>query len=308
MFVGGVHIDHAVLEHLEAANRHAELLALTRIFNRHRVGDLHRSAGLGAQRGDGFIRHQLDQRQPCALFPDQGIGRDRHLFEIDFRRAAAIKGFVIAGDDAGGGFVDHEHRHASAVAPFAAGARGDDQMARPRRADHHGLVPIEHIAAAVLLGGGFQIGIVISPARFGIGKGEHPAARHDPADMFFLLCRRARVLQKAARAHHGGQERFNHQPLAEFLHDDHRINRAAAKAAIGFAERHPKNAEFSQLRPDFRAPAIIAGDRFAPRFPIILFAHQPRQPIAHHFLFFGEIEIHVNSPVTQALKGRGSFC
>jgi len=116
------------------------------------------------------------------------------------------------------------------------------------------------------------------------------------------------VLQKAARAHHGGQERFNHQPLAEFLHDDHRINRAAAKAAISFAERHPKNAEFSQLRPDFGTPAIIAGDRLAARFPIILFAHQPRQPIANHFLFFGEIEIHVNSPVTQALKGRGSFC
>src|SRR4051812_39730299 len=47
---------------------------------------------------------------------------------------------------------------------------------------------------------------------------------------------RSDILDQAACKNHGFEERFDHQIAAELLHDDHRRQRTAAKAAGAFLE------------------------------------------------------------------------
>ena len=78
-----MYMSHAVLEHLDRAYRHAELLALLGIFKSHRMRDFHCTAGLGALGGDCMVSHPFDQRQPGAFFADQRVGGNRDVLEID---------------------------------------------------------------------------------------------------------------------------------------------------------------------------------------------------------------------------------
>ena len=56
------------------------------------------------------------------------------------------------------------------------------RMGGPGRADHHRLVAVQHIAGAVLLGRGLQVGPVVAALRLGVGEGEDRLAGDDPAD------------------------------------------------------------------------------------------------------------------------------
>ena len=58
------HVDHAVLQHLELADRHAELLARLGVFDRGVEQHLHRADRFGGMGGDGFVGHLLDQAKP----------------------------------------------------------------------------------------------------------------------------------------------------------------------------------------------------------------------------------------------------
>ena len=100
--IGGVHVHHAVLENLERADRNAELLALARIFDRLRMGDLHSANRFSALCGNRFVRHELYQGEGGAFLSDQRVCRDRDVFEVNLRCAAAIDGLIVAGDDASG--------------------------------------------------------------------------------------------------------------------------------------------------------------------------------------------------------------
>ena len=106
------HVDHAVLQNLESGDSRTELLALTGIFQGVLVHPAHGTDALGADGGDGFVDNLLDQRQACTLDADQGISRDRHVLEIDFRGALAVNRGIVAGHDASRGLIDQEHRHA----------------------------------------------------------------------------------------------------------------------------------------------------------------------------------------------------
>ena len=154
---------------------------------------------------------------------------------------------------------------------------------------------VEDVAIAVFLRRRLEIGIIVAATRLGIGECEDTFPADDGRKVFLALGVAASMLEEAAGADHGGNERFDHQALAEFFHDDHRVDRAAAKTADIFAEGHAQNAEFGELRPDFGAPSGIALDSSAARFPIVLFTDQARKTVAHHVLFFGEVEIHVSS-------------
>ena len=57
------HVDHAVLQHLEAADRDAELLARAQIVERRIGRRFHRSDRLRQLRGDRAIHRRLDPRQ-----------------------------------------------------------------------------------------------------------------------------------------------------------------------------------------------------------------------------------------------------
>ena len=84
------HIDGAVLQHLERADRAAELLAGLQVFQRQVLHRLHRADRLGAQRGDGFVDDVLDQRQ--GVVADQVVGADADVGQGQFRGALAVLG------------------------------------------------------------------------------------------------------------------------------------------------------------------------------------------------------------------------
>ncbi len=57
------HIDRLVLERLEGTDRHTELLAGLEIVHCQRVQLLHEADRLGCERGDGAVRHLLNDRK-----------------------------------------------------------------------------------------------------------------------------------------------------------------------------------------------------------------------------------------------------
>ena len=70
------HVGGAVLQGLEAADRHAELRAGLEIFDGGLQRFIHRADRFGAQRDAGFVDHALDQRQAIFGIADRGIGAD----------------------------------------------------------------------------------------------------------------------------------------------------------------------------------------------------------------------------------------
>ena len=109
------HVDEAVLEHLEVADRLAELLALLGVIERRGVEHAGQAAGFGADGGGGFIDDLFDERQGAAGGADDMFGADRDIFEIDFRGGRAIDGRVIAAGDALQVRRDQQQRHAALV-------------------------------------------------------------------------------------------------------------------------------------------------------------------------------------------------
>ena len=86
-----------MLQHLELADRHAELLAGLGIFDRRIEQHLHGAAGLGGVGGDGFVGDLLDERQAVVRLADQIGGRDLDILEGDLASAQAVNGGVVAG-------------------------------------------------------------------------------------------------------------------------------------------------------------------------------------------------------------------
>lgn len=70
------HVNHAVLQYLEAGNGLAELLALLRIVERAFVQLCHHAGRFGAHRDGCFVNHAVDQVDP----PASGIAGDRDIF------------------------------------------------------------------------------------------------------------------------------------------------------------------------------------------------------------------------------------
>src|SRR5690606_11635805 len=149
------------------------------IFDSGLVQLAHAADSFGRERGDGLIRHLLDEGQALAFRADQGIGADLDVLESDFRSAAAIDGRIVARRNAGRGFVDDEDRDAVTVALTARGARGDDELLRPGRAEHNSLVAIDRVARAVLLRGRHEVGKIVAALRFGIGESPDSRAVND---------------------------------------------------------------------------------------------------------------------------------
>ena len=77
LLVADHHVDHAVLQRLERADRHAELLARLQVVERRVVGVADRAHGLGADQRGREVDDFLDQRQRRALDADERIGARR---------------------------------------------------------------------------------------------------------------------------------------------------------------------------------------------------------------------------------------
>ena len=167
---------------------------------------------------------------------------------------------------------------------------------RVGRADHHGLVAVDDIARAVLLGRGLQVAPGVAALGLGIGEGEDGVARDDLADQLVGAGRLA-VLEEAAADHHGGQVGLHHQGLTQLLHDDHVVGGPAAQAALVLGERGAQDAEFvGEGLPDLRPPAGLGLQRRAALVEAVVVGQVAGDGVAQHRLFFGEAEVHRSSP------------
>ncbi len=148
LFVVHEHVDHAVLQHLELADRHAELLAGLAVFDSRVVQNLHGADGFGRKRRDAFVDDLFDQWQAVVRLTDQCVGAEGYVFKRHFGCAQTIDRRIVAARDALRFLVDDEDGDALLVALAAAGAGGYDQRIGPRRADDDGLVAVQRVAGA----------------------------------------------------------------------------------------------------------------------------------------------------------------
>jgi uncharacterized circularly permuted ATP-grasp superfamily protein len=100
------------------------------------------------------------------------------------------------------------------------------------------------------------------------------------------------VLHKAAADHDRLHERLDHERFAELFHDDHGIDRAAAKAAILFRERRREQTKLRELLPVLRLPAFVAARDLLEILEGVVVREKLRDGVAQKRLFFGEREIH----------------
>ena len=84
---------------------------------------------------------------------------------------------------------------------------------------------------------------------FGGGEGQDQLAGCDPRQQRGLLRLVAAMAQEAAAEHDRRQIGLDSQGLAEALHHDHRLDRAAIGAAKPFGEGQAQEAQLGQLPP-----------------------------------------------------------
>src|SRR5690606_13741841 len=148
------HVHHAVLQNLELADRHAELLAGLQVVQGQVAGHAHGPDGFAAQGGDGTP----------ALVADGvvGVAGAAQQFTLDvvqeqLATLAAIHGGVHAAADTLSVRVDDEQADTLLVTHVTGGAGGNQDLAGGVAADHHGLATAQAPAAAVLAGSGLHV-------------------------------------------------------------------------------------------------------------------------------------------------------
>ena len=130
--------------------------------------------------------------------------------------------------------------------------------------------------------------------RLRTGKGIDAFPTDQRGEVFFLLGRAAAMAQEAAADDDGLEVRLDDQALAELLGDDHRLDRPAAEAAVGFREGRAQEPELGELRPHLRPPTGLGFRDLAARLEVVLFADKTGDRVAQHVLLGREAEIHKN--------------
>src|SRR6185369_4407117 len=121
------------------------------------------------------------------------------------------------------------------------------------------------------------------------------------------------MAQEAAADHDGGEIRLQHQRLAERFHHNHGLDRAGAKAAVGFRKRQAQQALLGELAPDGLAPAALFFLVLLARIEIVGVGQETVDAFLEKALLLGQIKIHVFFPDytsslrSWSLRGTGSL-
>ena len=190
--------------------------------------------------------------------------------------------------------VHDEQADAVAIARAARGPRRHDQFVCPRRADHRGLGAAQNVVFTLTPRRRGNVVEIVARAPFRPGQRPNRFTRHDRRQKFLALRLRADILDQAACENHGLEERLDHQMAAELLHDDHRRQRTAAKAAGAFLERRRAQAKFGKGIPVRPAPSLVGRHDLAAGVEIIPIAQQSLDAGSKQFLFFRKLDIHPN--------------
>ena len=125
-----------------------------------------------------------------------------------------------------------------------------------------------------------------------MGEAQAQIAGRDRADEFGPPLGTRRVPQQRAAQNHGLKIGLERQRLAEFLHHDHRFDRAAAEAAVFLRERRAEQAHLGVFAPELVAETVRARLIGLAVLEAVTGLHQPRDIVAQQFLFAAEVEIH----------------
>ena len=123
LFQLGLHVDHTVLQHLELADRHTELLARLQVVEGQLAGFVHAAQRVSALRGDGAALLVTQRRERIADFAEQRVGADLNVVEEQLAALAPVDGRVHATANALSVRVDQEQADARLVTAIACRAR-----------------------------------------------------------------------------------------------------------------------------------------------------------------------------------------
>ncbi len=198
--------------------------------------------------GDRLVDGAFDQRQRVSRGAEHGLRPDAHVGKGDVGGALAVLGRVAAPRHARRVGADEKEANPVAVAPAAGEARRHDQPVGAVALADERLLAVEHEGGAVLAGGEPDIDEIEARLLFRMGKAQAQIARRDPADKVGALFGRGGVLEEGAAKDDGLEIGLERQRLAERLHHDHRLDRAAAEAAILFGEGRAQAGPFPRSR------------------------------------------------------------
>ncbi len=100
--------------------------------------------------------------------------------------------------------------------------------------------------------------------------------------------------EEAAGENDGGEIRLQRQRAAERLHDQHRLDGAAAKTAVLFGEGHAEQAELRVPTPELLAETQRRRPIGLAALEAVSILHQPRDIVGDEALFLVEIEVHIS--------------
>ena len=205
---------------------------------------------------------------------------DAHVGEADLRRALAVLGRIAAPRHARRVGVDEEEADSVAVAPSARDPGRDDEPVGAVALADEALLAVEHEGAAVLAGGRRDVVEIEAGLPFGMGEAQAQLARGDLSDQLAALFGRRAMPDQRAAEHDGLEIGLERQRLAEFLHHDHRLDRAAAVAAVLFGERRAEQAHVGVFAPQRLAEAVRARLMGLARLEAVAILHQTRDIVA----------------------------
>src|SRR3954465_9001810 len=286
------HVGGTVLQRLETADRHAELLAGLEILDRGLERLIHDADRFGADRGARFIDDALDQRQPVLGIADHRIGADLDAGEADVGGMQPVLRRVAFLRHAFGVGRNQEYADAAGVALAALGARGDDQGVGALAVEHDEFLAVDHPAVALFLGRGRDVMQVVARVLLQLRERKGLAALDDARNVRGLLRGGPAMAQEAAGDDHGGEIRLEHQRLAHRLHRARDLDRARTEAALRHGERQRYRALLGQLAPDVFAPAALFRPLFLALVEIVGVAQQALDAFLEKPLLLRQIKIH----------------
>jgi hypothetical protein len=167
---GDHHVGHAVLQGLELADRHAELLARLEVFEGDFVERGHDADGFGTERCVGLVDGALDQRQGATGRSEQGFGAD-----LDGRNGCRRHVRRPGSGSCAGGRPGALASTRNSERPDAVARRHDEPVGGGGGEDH-GLAAVQ--CPAGMIGGGRGGDLVegVAASRLEMGQGQHQFA------------------------------------------------------------------------------------------------------------------------------------
>ena len=234
-----------MLQGLEAADRHPELLARLDVVQGAGKQRIHHAQRFAAQQTDAEVGRLIEHLAAGAEPTQQRRRRHRHVAELHRGRALAVERAVVAHGQARGVGGHHEQADAVDVA-LAAGAAGrDDQRIGLGAVDHHGLGAVDAVALAVDSGQGLDVGQVVARVLFTQRARQFGAAFGHVLQQVILV---AGQLEEIC-APGGGEIRLDHQAAPQLLHHHQHVDGVAVEAALAGRHRQRGHAQLGQCLP-----------------------------------------------------------